>query len=62
MKILLIGATGMIGSRITAETLSRGHEITAATRSGSPDALPEHPELTIIALDATEAEKVHPGR
>ena len=36
MKILLIGATGMIGSRVAAEALRRGHQITAATRSGMP--------------------------
>lgn len=52
MKILLIGATGMIGSRIVAEALTRGHEVTAATRSGSTDALPDHPALTSITLDA----------
>ncbi|MEV5407460.1 NAD(P)H-binding protein [Thermopolyspora sp. NPDC052614] len=35
MKILLLGATGMIGSRIAAEARSRGHEVTGVTRSGS---------------------------
>ncbi|AXK31546.1 NAD-dependent epimerase/dehydratase family protein [Streptomyces armeniacus] len=35
MRILLIGATGMIGSRIAAEARARGHEITGATRSGT---------------------------
>ncbi|MBX9397582.1 NAD(P)-dependent oxidoreductase [Streptomyces sp. TRM72054] len=58
MKILLIGATGMIGSRITAEALGRGHEVTAATRSGRADGLPEHQALTALALDATEPGKV----
>lgn len=58
MKILLIGATGMIGSRIAAEALSRGHEVTAASRSGSADALPQHPKLTALALDASVADKV----
>lgn len=58
MKILLIGATGMIGSRITAEALGRGHEVTAATRSGRADGLPEHQALTALALDATTPGKV----
>ncbi|SPF07202.1 NAD(P)-dependent oxidoreductase [Streptomyces sp. MA5143a] len=58
MKILLIGATGMIGSRIAAEALSRGHAVTAATRSGGVDALPEHPELTVRTLDASAADQV----
>ncbi|POM24206.1 short chain dehydrogenase [Actinomadura rubteroloni] len=35
MKILLIGSTGMIGSRIAAEARSRGHEVTGATRRGT---------------------------
>ncbi|MBV9248856.1 MAG: SDR family oxidoreductase [Acetobacteraceae bacterium] len=33
MRILLIGASGFIGSRITAELLSRGHSVTCASRS-----------------------------
>ncbi|WP_410558608.1 NAD-dependent epimerase/dehydratase family protein, partial [Actinomadura fulvescens] len=28
MRILLIGATGMIGSRVAAEARDRGHEVT----------------------------------
>ena len=35
MKITVIGATGMIGSRIVAEAVQRGHEVTAASRSGA---------------------------
>lgn len=34
MKILLIGATGMAGSRIADEARARGHEVTGVTRSG----------------------------
>jgi putative NADH-flavin reductase len=32
MKIALFGASGMIGSRIASEALSRGHEVTGYTR------------------------------
>jgi len=39
MKIAVYGATGMIGSRVVAEALSRGHEVTGITRSGG--GLPE---------------------
>src|SRR5699024_10006814 len=35
MKIALFGASGMIGSRVTAEAASRGIEVTAITRSGT---------------------------
>ena len=34
MKIAIYGASGMIGSRVAAEALSRGHEVTGITRSG----------------------------
>ncbi|WP_034384013.1 NAD(P)-dependent oxidoreductase [Deinococcus sp. YIM 77859] len=34
MKILLIGGTGMVGSRILAEAQSRGHDVTAVSRHG----------------------------
>lgn len=34
MRILLIGATGMIGRRIAAEARDRGHEVTGVTRTG----------------------------
>jgi nucleoside-diphosphate-sugar epimerase len=34
MKILLIGATGILGCRIAAEASSGGHQVTGVTRSG----------------------------
>ncbi|TDE43425.1 NAD-dependent epimerase/dehydratase family protein [Nonomuraea mesophila] len=34
MKILLFGATGMVGQRIAAELAARGHEVTALSRTG----------------------------
>lgn len=34
MKIAIYGASGMIGSRVAAEAVSRGHEVTGITRSG----------------------------
>ncbi|WP_433468372.1 NAD(P)-dependent oxidoreductase [Spirillospora sp. CA-128828] len=35
MRILLIGATGMVGRRIAGEASDRGHEVTGVTRSGN---------------------------
>ena len=35
MKILVIGATGMVGSRVVAEALSRGHAVIGAARTPS---------------------------
>jgi putative NADH-flavin reductase len=34
MRIMLFGATGMIGSRVAAEARRRGHKITGVTRGG----------------------------
>jgi hypothetical protein len=44
MKIALIGATGFIGSRILAEALQRGHQVTGIVRN--PDKLPQNAGLT----------------
>lgn len=43
MKIAVIGATGNAGSRITAELLRRGHQVTAIARN--PDKVPSEPNL-----------------
>ena len=34
MKIAIYGASGMVGSRIAAEALARGYDVTGITRSG----------------------------
>lgn len=35
MKIALFGASGVVGSRIAAEAVRRGHDVTAITRTGA---------------------------
>jgi len=37
MKIVVFGATGMVGSRITAELERRGHQVIGATRASGAD-------------------------
>lgn len=49
MKIAVLGATGMAGSRIVAEALARGHEVTGIARN--PAGLTDHPALTKVAAD-----------
>ena len=44
MKVALIGATGMIGSRLLAELNRRGHEVTAIVRH--PEKVPALPKVT----------------
>jgi putative NADH-flavin reductase len=34
MKIAVFGASGMVGSRVASEAVSRGHEVAGVTRSG----------------------------
>ena len=57
MRIAVYGATGMVGSRIVAEAVRRGHEVTGVTRSGGglPDGVkPQQGD----ALDADLAGEV----
>jgi putative NADH-flavin reductase len=35
MKITIVGATGMAGSRVVAEATRRGHDVTAVSRGGT---------------------------
>lgn len=49
MRIFLIGASGMVGSRILAEALSRGHEVTAAARN--PEKIAAAPGVTAVKAD-----------
>ena len=55
MKVLLFGASGNIGTAIVRELVSRGHTVTAATRSG---AAVEDLDVEARAADATDAEQV----
>ncbi|GAA1984176.1 NAD(P)-dependent oxidoreductase [Catenulispora subtropica] len=56
MKIVLFGATGMIGSRIAAEAAARGHSVTAVSRSGArPKA---DGDVTAVSGDAGDREQV----
>jgi putative NADH-flavin reductase len=52
MKIALIGATGNVGQRVTAEALSRGHEVIAIARN--VDAVEARPGVTPVKADLTD--------
>lgn len=56
MRIALIGATGMVGSRVLQEALSRGHEVTAVTRD--PEKLAARPGLSVVKGDAGDPERL----
>jgi putative NADH-flavin reductase len=54
MKIALIGSTGNVGSRILAEALRRGHDVTALVRD--PAKLTPRPKLTTKPVDVNDTE------
>jgi uncharacterized protein len=51
MRIAVVGATGMIGSRIVAEAHSRGHAVTAVSRRGGADEVSAVGSVTADAAD-----------
>ena len=56
MRVVLYGATGMIGSRILKELLSRGHTVTAVLRD--PAKLAAQPNLTAEKGDILDPDSV----
>src|SRR3954469_20420842 len=57
MNIVLFGATGNIGQRITAEALRRGHTVTGVVRDPE-QAQPPDPRVSLVKGDATDAASV----
>src|SRR5688572_2505797 len=53
LNILLVGASGMIGSRVLAEATSRGHQLTAVARR--PERIAAGPDVRAVGLDATNS-------
>jgi uncharacterized protein len=52
MRVAIVGATGFIGSKVRDEAVSRGHVVTAITRS--PDKLPKHERIISAAADVND--------
>jgi uncharacterized protein len=52
MNVALIGPTGTVGSRLLAELLRRGHDVTGIARD--PEGLPAQPRLTVKRGDAND--------
>jgi putative NADH-flavin reductase len=53
MKIIVFGANGRVGSRVVAEALARGHEVTAVVRDPENHSL-QGDGLTVVGGDATD--------
>jgi len=56
MNILLIGASGMVGSRVLSEAVARGHSVVAAGRN--PDKIEQQDSVHAIALDVEDSDAV----
>jgi len=56
MNVVLYGATGMIGSRIQRELVSRGHTVTAVVRD--PSRVESNPAVKAVKGDLTDAADV----
>lgn len=57
MDVLLLGASGRIGTRTATELLDRGHTVTGVSRGGSIEGL-EDPDLSVRSGDATDPDDV----
>lgn len=56
MKIALIGASGNVGRRVTAEALSRGHEVVAIARDASK--IEARPGVTPVQTDLRDKDAI----
>ncbi len=56
MKIVVLGATGFVGSKVVSEALSRGHQVTAVSRR--VDKTVEREGLKVLTADISNRESV----
>lgn len=53
-NVVLIGASGFVGSAIMNEALNRGHRVTAVVLNPEKITV-THPNLTVLKADATDS-------
>ncbi|MEV7548383.1 NAD(P)H-binding protein [Amycolatopsis sp. NPDC089917] len=56
MKIAVAGASGMTGSRVVAEAVSRGHHVTAVFRRTPPES--PHPDADVVRGDVADVDRM----
>lgn len=57
-RVLVLGATGYVGSRLVPTLLAAGHDVVAASRHPEPDAHPWGGRVAWRRCDATDADQV----
>jgi putative NADH-flavin reductase len=57
LQVVIFGASGRVGSRITAEALARGHSVTAVSRDPAR-VTAEHPRLSKVAGDVMSPDSI----
>ncbi|WP_222912721.1 NAD(P)H-binding protein [Natrinema sp. SYSU A 869] len=57
MNVLVLGASGRIGQRITNELLKHSHEVTGVSRSGEINTIND-PDFKAVAGDATDPDEI----
>lgn len=58
MKVVLLGVSGQVGSRLLAELLQRGHQVTGVARNVGK--VPARPGLELRAADGNRADQLGP--
>ncbi|MFI8948260.1 NAD(P)-dependent oxidoreductase [Streptomyces sp. NPDC053750] len=58
MTIAVLGATGMVGSRVVDEAGARGHQVLALSRKPAGEN-PGNPNVTPVAADVTDSHALH---
>ena len=58
MTIAVLGATGMVGSRVVDEAGARGHQVIALSRKPASDN-PRNPGVTPVTVDANDSHALH---
>lgn len=59
-NVVLIGATGFVGSAVLNELLSRGHKVTAVVRNAAK--LPKNDNLTAVEEDVANVDAIAKGK
>jgi putative NADH-flavin reductase len=54
VKIVIVGAAGMVGSRVLTEAAGRGHDVLAIVRTRRPDV----PDVPVVEADAGDSDRM----